>query len=117
MPRQLRYGLPRGPTLWGQAGQEAQSHRRRPIRLVPPASETGRQAEGEAPRRADGIAREEAAEINHIDDVRKILAVRLEAHVQALRLVNVRADGSAYLKRRKDAVAIKIEAVHDLLTV
>src|SRR6202034_2115763 len=81
------------------------------------ASETGRQTEGEAARRTDGIAREEATEVNHIDDVGKVFAVRLEAHIHTFGLVKVRACRNVHLKRRQDAAAREIKPVNNLLPV
>ena len=50
-----------------------------------------RQSKRKAARWTDGVAGEEPAEIKHIEDVAEVLSINLQAHIQAVGFVNVRA--------------------------
>jgi hypothetical protein len=52
--------------------------------------EVGSQAQGDTAGRADGIAREESAEIDDVKNVVKVLSVDLEAHCQVVGFINLR---------------------------
>src|ERR1700678_4284472 len=89
----------------------------RPSLGYPSGLEVGGKAEGETPRRSDGIAGKEAAEIDDIQNVGEILSIGLHPHIQTLRLVNIRAGRGIHLEGRKDAPANEVDAIHDLLAV
>jgi hypothetical protein len=89
----------------------------RPSVRYPSALEVGRKAEGETPRRSDGIAGKEAAEIDDIQNVGEILSIGLNPHIQTLRLVNIRARRGIHLEGREYTSAIEVNAVHDLLAI
>jgi hypothetical protein len=79
--------------------------------------EISRQAEGETARRSDGIAGEQAAKIDDVQDVVQILAVGLEAHLHAVGFVQVGAGRSVGLECGVDAAAGEVDAIEDLLAV
>ena len=78
---------------------------------------TGREAHSNTSRRPDGVAGEETAEVDDIQDVSQILAVDLKLHLQTLRLVDIHARGSIDLKRRIDAAAFKVDSSEDLRAI
>jgi hypothetical protein len=78
---------------------------------------TGGEAHSNTPRRPDGVAREETSEVDHIEDVRQILAVDLKLHLKTLRLVDIHAGGCIDLERRIDAPAVKVDSSEDLRAI
>jgi hypothetical protein len=87
------------------------------VRSIRLSLEVCGEAEGEASWGADGVAGEQASEVDHVENVGEVLSVDLKQHVYAIGLVNVRAGGGTDLKARIDAAAGKVDAVQDLLAV
>ena len=79
--------------------------------------ERGVEAKRETARRADGVAGEQAAEIDELQHVGKILPVRLQANVQSLGPVHFAARGRADHQGRVNPAARKINAIEDCLAV
>ena len=77
----------------------------------------GCEAQSKASRRPDGVAGKQTSEVDYIQHVGEILAVNLQSHLQAFRLVNIRARRSIDLEGRVDAAASEIDAIHDLLAI
>src|SRR5208337_3306344 len=77
----------------------------------------GGEAQGNATRRPDSIAREQAAEVDDVQNVGEVLAVDLKLHIHVIRLVDVRARRRIHLKRRIDAPAGKVDSTDHLLAV
>ena len=63
------------------------------------------------------VAGKQTSEVNQVEPVVQVFAVGLQSHCKAFSLVEVGAHRSIERKQRPDAVAAKIEAIHNLLTV
>ena len=80
-------------------------------------SEIGYQAGGDAARGANGISREQAAKIKHIEHVGKVRCVDLQPQIRAFGLIKIGARRRVDLKRRIDAPAVEVDAAQDRLSV
>lgn len=78
---------------------------------------SGREAYGKAPRGADGVAREETAEVDDVKHIVQVLPVNLKAHLQAFGPVNIRPSRGIYLESWVDAAPVEVNAIEDLLPV
>src|ERR1700683_2543009 len=77
----------------------------------------GGEAHGEGAGRADGVAGEEAAKVDDVEDVGEILAVNLEAGVKALGVVEQSASGGVDLEGRINAAAREIDTTENLRAI
>jgi len=46
--------------------------------------EAGGEAQGDTPRRSDGVAGKKTSEVDHVKNVRQVLPVDLKAHISSL---------------------------------
>ena len=65
-------------------------------------------------RRPDGVAGEQAAKVDDVEDVVEVLSVNLKPHIQAFGFVDVGAGRRVDLKTRIDAATREVDAAEDL---
>ena len=78
------------------------------------ALEARRKPQRKITRGSDGVAGEQASEIDHVENVVQVLAVGLEAHGYAVRLIDFGSRGGIGLKRGQDAPAVEVDSADDL---
>ena len=79
--------------------------------------EVGSQAQGDTSRRADGVAREEPAEIDYVEDVGEVLSIDLKAHRHVVGFINLGGRRGIDLEGGIDAAAGKVDAIENRLPI
>ena len=77
----------------------------------------GLQAQGDTARRTDGVSREQPSKVDDVEYVGKVLAINLQMHLDALRLVNIGARRGVHLEGRIDTAAGEVDPIEHLLAV
>ena len=75
------------------------------------------EAQSVTARGSDGVAGEQTAEIDDVENVGQILSVDLKTHVQPLGFIDIGARRSIHLERRINAAAREINAIQNLLAI
>jgi hypothetical protein len=75
------------------------------------------EAEGEAARRADGVAGEESGEVEEVEGIGEVFAVCLEGSGETFGMMQCCSGGGIEECGREDATAIEVEAGEDLRAV
>src|ERR1700685_1404032 len=90
---------------------------RKAVSLKTPALEVGGETKIVAARGANGVAGEEAAEVDDVKNIIKVLSVVLECDNHVVGLVNICARRGIDLERGIDSASGKVDAIQDLLAV
>src|SRR5580704_451057 len=79
--------------------------------------EVGVKPQAKAARRTNGVAGEKAAEVDHVQNIVKVLSVGLNIHLHAIRLVNLRPGRGVDLERWINAASSEVDPIQHLLSV